>query len=291
MLLKSRTMSSSFQQRATDDDEIRYDEIWFWETVSLPPHESVAFPRGMLQLQTEDCIVYWKLVVQVDVHQNEVVTKSVILVNTNDLLGLTKREKYQVRTAFARWYPFYLQPYSGKDLVELGVLLRKQCRHNNAFKLFESAVRLEYPEAFGWLAQALYFGEGCTQDYFRSASVAQAGMQIGDTMSTAIFGRCLCYGQGVDKDVERGYALCQQSADAGNMTGLYFLGWCHQYGRGVPQNQSYAFKLYQQSANMGYDYAQNNLGYCYGTGTGVTEDRKRALQLHQRACDQGNPFG
>lgn len=132
---------------------------------------------------------------------------------------------------------------TGRELVQRGILLRQQRQPKEALACFELASTMDTPEAFGYLAQARTYGEGCDIDETALFAAAQRGHELGDPMSTAFVGWCYSRGVGVTRDRARGFALCEQSARSGNGAGLYHLATCYYLGLHVPPNSIRCYEL------------------------------------------------
>lgn len=156
-----------------------------------------------------------------------------------------------------------IRPITGIDTPELlahcflkneeGRKLFREKEYNEAFKLFNEAAALGYPDA---------------------------------VFNTAV---CTMLGLGTEQDSIKGFISFRKAANLGNKAALHNLASCYMHGVGTHKNDSLAIKYYTLSAENGYAASQTILADCYMKGIGVKPDSAVAYDWYMKAAGQEEP--
>lgn len=159
--------------------------------------------------------------------------------------------------------------------------------YSESFKLFQQAAEDGETEAYFYIGEMYYKGEGVTQDYEKAMIWFTKAVEAGDNNAISRLGRIYLQGKGIPQDYEKASELFLQAVDLGNSDGAFYLGMMHAEGLYYPQDYQEALQWFKEAANAGNVTAVMNIGHLYYKGLLGKKDSEAAEPWYEKACYLG----
>lgn len=156
-----------------------------------------------------------------------------------------------------------------------------------AFKLFQQAADNGEMEAYFYIGNMYYKGEGVSQDYEEAINWFTKAVEAGDSNAVSKLGTIYLHGNGVPQDYEKASELFLKAVDLGNSDGAFYLGMMHAEGLYYSQDYHEALQWFEKAANAGDVTAVMNIGHLYYKGLLGKKDSKSAEPWYEKACHLG----
>ncbi|KAJ3311368.1 hypothetical protein HDV04_004093 [Boothiomyces sp. JEL0838] len=158
-----------------------------------------------------------------------------------------------------------------------------------AYKRYQSASNLNYPEATNMLGVMNEFGIGHDKDMAAAVKYYTLASNQNNADSMNHLGRLYETGKGCEVSTKTAYALYKKASSLGQLDATNNYAYMLEHGIGCNQNLQLAIETYKIAAGKGYARAQNALGNCFYKGVGVKRDYFQAVANYKLASDQGYP--
>ncbi|KAJ3270473.1 hypothetical protein HDV01_007780 [Terramyces sp. JEL0728] len=163
-----------------------------------------------------------------------------------------------------------------------------------AYKRYQAASNLNYPEATNMLGVMNEFGIGHEKDMAAAVKYFTLASNQNNADAMNHLGRLYETGKGCEVSTKTAYALYKKASSLGQVDATNNYGndlltkaYLLEHGIGCNQNHQHAIETYRIAAGKGYARAQNALGNCYYKGVGVKKDCFQAVANYKLASDQG----
>jgi TPR repeat protein len=175
-----------------------------------------------------------------------------------------------------------------KDLFTNGITLYKQGKFNEAYALWNEALKLDNILACAFLADMLIDGRNnVPKDEKTAFELASHGTSLDSKHCKGILARCLVFGIGVEKNIQKGLELGRESEAAGSLFGRFIIGKCNHQGLGMEKNFNEAKRLYTLAAEEGHAAANTNLGNMFENGEGSEVNYDEAERYYRLGVAHG----
>ncbi len=142
-------------------------------------------------------------------------------------------------------------------------------------------------DAMTQLAHFYRAGESVEEDLQQALRLFQSAAKLENPEAMVFGGFMLQQGEGCEVDHEAAFELFEQAVDLGFTTGMHALGECYAEGYGVPVDGPRSVELYRQGAELGDPACMAELGDCLEFGKGIEIDLEQALECYQASSDAG----
>lgn len=152
---------------------------------------------------------------------------------------------------------------------------------------FEKAAEEGDVEAYCFLGDLYYLGDGVEQDYEKAFDIYMKGYKAGDTDCATNLGTCYYWGLGVEADLHKAAFYKEKAAEAGDSEAMFDLGLCYEKGYGVSMDIRKAIDLFKKaSEEVPFAYLKLASIYEYGEG-GIEKDLAKAFEYSYKAMIEG----
>ena len=188
------------------------------------------------------------------------------------------------------------------EFYKKGEIEYQNFNYTEAIAHFEKAKELGSVDAYYYLSNCYYLGQGTKIDYAKAFKLADEGYKKGSIPATYQLGKYYANGFGVTKNMEIANRLFQKDfqikwfQDQFDKTNsgfhAYTIGYMYGEGYGgVKENIKLSLSWYDKAVNLNNPIAQNNLGMFYELGDIVVKDYEKARVLYIKSAKQGLSIG
>jgi TPR repeat protein len=188
------------------------------------------------------------------------------------------------------------------EFYKKGEIEYQNFNYTEAIAHFEKAKELGSVDAYYYLSNFYYLGQGTKIDLAKAFRLADEGYKKGSIPATYQLGKYYANGFGVTKNMEIANRLFQKNfqikwfKDQFDKTNsgfhAYTIGYMYGEGYGgVKENIKLSLSWYDKAVNLNNPIAQNNLGMFYELGDIVVKDYEKARVLYIKSAKQGLSIG
>ncbi|MFM2278701.1 MAG: hypothetical protein RLZZ444_932, partial [Pseudomonadota bacterium] len=180
-----------------------------------------------------------------------------------------------------------LEPENGRLHFQLGRVLEKQGKLEEAFKTYTEAAAKGYPS--GWVAIGIHHLEGRARavDHQLALLALRKAMFAGEARAHYWLG-VLYKEPGRLQDLTMSSQHFERCLPSGMPDCAYKLSLAYKFGLGVRRDLEHSFDLAKSAAEKNYVDAMLSVGGAYESGIGVRKDLAEAEKWYRSAAKQGS---